>query len=218
MIYRFPIKTVRDMLLNQISNNYFKSIEDELLISKHLPKALERFEACIRENDNKYYYRINNNGAREPYFDPLHTCQWALFLYLIANTIYKNEDEKKDAGRVVCDKIYGQLKIVSGCDLFYEVDMPTVFKFDHPTGTYIGRATFGDGFSFTHNCTVGPVDGIYPIIGNNVCMNAASKVLGSSIIGDNCILMEGTMIIGETIPDNSVVSGITPNLIISAKD
>ena len=95
MIYRFPIKTVRDMLLNQISSNYFKSIEDELLISKHLPKALERFEACIRENNNKYYYRINNNGAREPYFDPLHTCQWALFLYLIANTIYKNEDEKK---------------------------------------------------------------------------------------------------------------------------
>ena len=120
MIYRFPIKTVRDMLLNQISSNYFKSIEDEALISKHFPKAMERFENCIRDCNNKYYSKENDEGIREPYFDPLHTCQWTLFLYFMANTIYKYENEKIEAARVVCDKIYGQSKNMSGCDIYFE--------------------------------------------------------------------------------------------------
>ena len=55
MIYRFPLRNVKDMLLNQISNNYFKSIDDEMLISKHMPMILERFENNIKNNENKYY-------------------------------------------------------------------------------------------------------------------------------------------------------------------
>lgn len=94
MIYRFPLRNVRDMLLNQISNNFFKSIDDEMLITKHLPLVLERFEKNISNIDNKYYYKLLEDGSKEAYFDPLHSCQWMLFLYLTANTIYKNEKKK----------------------------------------------------------------------------------------------------------------------------
>ena len=110
MIYRFPLRDVKDMLLNQIGNNFFKSIDDEKLITKHFERTLERLETNISANDNKYYWKLNEAGEREAYFDPLHTCQWMLFLYLMANTIYRYEDENPEAARVVCDKIYGQMK------------------------------------------------------------------------------------------------------------
>lgn len=217
MIYRFPLKNIRDMILNQVSNNFFKSIEDESLITRHLPVILDRFEKNISNNNNKYYWKINSNGEKEAFFDPLHSCQWTLFLYLASNTIFKNETEKKDAARVLCDKIYGQLKSVSGCDLYYEVDMPEIFSFDHPTGSYIGRGKIGDYFSFTHDCSVGSSDGIYPTIGKNVVMKSGSSILGNSTIGDNCIIMEGCMIKDCNIPANSIVSGRSPELKIITK-
>lgn len=217
MIYRFSIKIVRDMLLNQVSNNFFKSIEDESLISKHLPMILDRFEKNISHNENKYYWKLNDKGEKEAYFDPLHNCQWTLFLYLAANTIFKYEEDKKEAAKTLCDKIYGQLKIISGCDLYYEVEMPEIFSFDHPTGSYIGRGSIGNGFMFTHDCSVGSVDNVYPAIGNNVRMNSGSSILGNSRIGDNCMLLEGTIIKNTDIPANSIVSGVSPSLTIVEK-
>lgn len=218
MLYRFPLRNVKDMLLNQISNNFFKSIDDEMLITKHMPKILERFEKNISNNDNKYYYKINEKGEREAFFDPLHTCQWLLFLYLASNTIYKYETEKVEAARVVCDKIYGQAKTVSGCELYYEVEMPEIFRFDHPIGSFMGRAKYGNGFSFTHGCTVGNIDEIYPVIGENVTMLAGSTILGNSHIGNNCIISAGTIIKAQDIPDNSIVYGESPELIIKTRE
>lgn len=217
MIYRFPLHTIKDMLLNQISNNFFKSIEDERLITKHMHKVLERFENNIKYNNNKYYYNFNEKGEKEAYFDPLHTCQWLLFLYLTANTIYKYETVKLEAARIVCDKIYSQSKTMSGCDLYYEVEMPDIFCLDHPTGAFIGRATYGNGFAFTQGCTVGNNNEIYPIIGENVTMHTGSKILGNSHIGNNCVISAGTYIKDQDIPANSIVFGKSPKLIIKAR-
>ena len=218
MIYRFPLRNVKDMLLNQISNNFFKSIDDEKLITKHMPHILERFERNIENNNNKYYSRVNESGKREAYFDPLHTCQWFLFLYLTANTIYKYEDEKKEAAREVCDKVYGQSKTLSGCDIYYEVEMPEAFSFDYPLGSHMGRAQYGNGFSFVQGCTVDDKDGKYPIIGENVKMLTGSKIIGNSHIGDNCIISEGTIIVDEDVLHDSIVYGKSPNLIIKSRE
>lgn len=218
MIYRFPLRDVKDMLLNQIGNNFFKSIEDERLITKHFETVLARLERNIAANDNKYYWRLNDAGEREAYFDPLHTCQWALFLYLTANTIYRDERENPEAARVVCDKIYGQMKTVSGCDLYYEVEMPDKFAFDHPTGAFMGRAAYGEGFTFTQGCSVGNINEVYPVIGANVHMYTGSKVLGNSHIGDNCVIGEGAVVRDEDVPANSTVYGKSPNLAITPND
>lgn len=217
MIYRFPLRNVKDMLLNQIGNNFFKSIDDEMLITKHLPMVLERFEKNIAKNNNKYYSSINDKGEKEAYFDPLHTCQWLLFLYLTANTIYKYEKENTEAARVVCDKIYGQAKTISGCDIYYEVEMPEIFSFDHPLGSHMGRAKYGNGFSFLQGCLVEKLEGKAPVIGENVTMLSGSKILGGSFIGDNCIIAEGAIVRNESIPDNTVVFGESPNLIIEKR-
>lgn len=218
MIYRFPLRNVRDMLLNQISNNFFKSIDDEMLITKHLPLVLERFEKNISNIDNKYYYKLLEDGSKEAYFDPLHSCQWMLFLYLTANTIYKNEKEKIEASRVVCDKIYCQSKNVSGCDLYYEVEMPEIFGFDHPTGSFLGRAKYGNYFTFTQGCTVGNIDNVYPVIGDHVTMLSGSKILGNSHVGNNCFISEGAVVVNTDIADNSIVEGKGANFIIKPRD
>ena len=132
----------------------------------------------------------------------------------MANTIYKYEDGKIDAARLVCDKIYGPAKTISGCDIYYEVEMPEKFYFDNPIGSYMGRAKYGNGFSFVQGCTVNNVDGIYPVIGKNVQMLTGSKILGKSYIGDNCVINASTLIENEEIPDNSIISGKSPNLVI----
>lgn len=217
MIYRFPLRNIKDMLLNQINSNFFQSIDDEKLITKYMPIVLERLEKNISNNNNKYYYKITEDGKNEPYFDPLHTCQWLLFLYLTANTIYKYETDNKEAARVICDKIYGQSKTISGCDLYYEVEMPNSFYFDHPIGSFLGRAKYGENFSFTQGCTVGNNNNIYPTIGNNVIMMTGSTIIGNSKIGDNCTISPGTLIKDEDIPENSIVYGQSPNLIIKKK-
>lgn len=216
MIYRIPLKSVKDMLLNQINSNYFKAIDDEMIISKHLPTVLKRFEDCITENNNKYYFKILEDGKKEAFFNPLHTCQWLLFLYLTANTIYRDEKDKVEEARLLCDKIYGQSKTISGCDIYYEVEMPEIFSFDHPMGSFMGRATYGNYFSFTEGCTVGNTDE-YPVVGEFVTMHPGSKILGKSNIGNNCIITSGTVIKDEDVPSNSIVSGISPNLIIEKR-
>ena len=85
---------------------------------------------------------------------------------------------------------------------------------DHPVGTVIGRATFGNYFSFCQGCTVGNNKGIFPIFGEYVTMLSDSKVLGNCNIGNNVIIGANAYIKDENIPSNTIVLGISPNLII----
>lgn len=52
---------------------------------------------------------------------------------------------------------------MNGCDLYHEVNLPHYFTLDHPVGSVMGRAEYGEGFSFGQNCTVGNNKGIYPV-------------------------------------------------------
>ena len=106
---------------------------------------------------------------------------------------------------------------MNSCDLFYEIELPEIFMLDHPVGSVLGRAKFGNNFSFTQNCTVGNNNNIFPVIGEHVTMSANSMILGNSKIGNNVILGAGTCIKDDDIPDNSLVFGSSPNLIIKKR-
>lgn len=92
--------------------------------------------------------------------------------------------------------------------------MPVHFAFDHPVGSFMGRAKYGDGFSFTQNCTVGNVNEIYPVIGSQVRMQEGSRILGNSHVGDGCVISAGAMVRNEDVPAHSLVMGKSPHLII----
>lgn len=170
-------------------------------------KAIMRVEFCFKHNANKYY---SKDG--EVYFNPFHSGQWAIFLYYLSNTIfYENE-----LNRTVSDKVYYLNKMLNGCDIMYTTQLPAIYMSDHPVGAVMGRGEFSDYFSFCQGCTVGNNNGFYPKIGKFVTMLADSKVIGKCIIGDNVIIGANSYIKDEDIPSNSIVLGVSPNLIIKA--
>lgn len=85
----------------------------------------------------------------------------------------------------------------------------------------MGRAVYGNYFYFYQGCTVGGNGVIgkekYPTIGEHVTMFSDSKIIGESCIGNNVIISANTYIINADIPDNSMVFGQSPNLIIKPK-
>ena len=215
MFCKYSEIEIISLLKKQIGNHFFElnEMESELL-HKYFPIVYDKLEYCFSRTNNKYYSRVVS-GKKETLFNPLHSCQWLLFLYYFANTIWKSEKDKGEIEIVkdLCDKIYGLSKIMSGAELYYEVDLPDVFMCDHPVGSVMGRAEYGEFFSFSQGCTVGNNHGKYPKIGKHVQMYSDSKILGDCNVGDNVVLAANTVVKDVDIPSDTIVFGTSPNLI-----
>jgi serine O-acetyltransferase len=173
-------------------------------LAPHVVKALERFEGSFGKARHKYF------DARDPYFDHTHTDQYAAFLYLLANTAYRAGADPR-----LCAKIYALNKALHALDVFYEVELPDIFVFQHPVGTVLGRARFSDYLFVYQRCSVGAnLDNVYPVLGRGVVMYGGSAVIGSCTIGDNVWLSVGTIVMNEDVPNDSVVFGRSPHLTI----
>jgi serine O-acetyltransferase len=105
---------------------------------------------------------------------------------------------------------------MNSVELFYAIELPKHFCMEHPLGTVLGRAQYGDYFFFYQGCTVGGNNSYYPVIGNNVTMYSNSKVLGNSHIGDNVVIGANAYIKDTDIPENSIVFGQYPDNIIKS--
>ena len=64
---------------------------------------------------------------RRDILQPLSKCTIYNFLYFFANTISQDTDN-----RLLADKLYYLNKIMNGCDLYHEVNLPHYFTLDHP--------------------------------------------------------------------------------------
>ncbi|MDG9857157.1 hypothetical protein N5C93_15790 [Pseudomonas nitroreducens] len=199
---------LEELILHQIKNLFLLDEKDSEKIIKSLPNAIKRTEACFERSQNKYY---KLHGSTK--FNIYHSGQYCIFLYFLAREIYllnKNET-------TTSDKIYYLNKSLNCIDLFYEIEMPNVFHLDHPIGSVLGRATYGENFTFSQNCTVGNNKGIFPKLGKNVTMHSGSKILGDSTIGDNVTISANCYIKDSSIPNDRVVFGESPNLSIKQK-
>lgn len=205
MELKFEFEIIYKMTIKQLENNFIELKDEEKeTIKKAAARAIEKCDLSFRECKNKYY---NRNG--ETFFDPFHSNQYAAYLYFLSNTLHEEYGNGDLAGRV-----YYLNKIMHSIDIYFEVKLPKVFFFEHPVGTVLGRGKYQDKFVVYQNCTVGGNKGKYPIIGENVTMLSYSCILGDTVIGNNCIIASHTYIKDEKIPDNSIVFGSTPNLII----
>ncbi len=208
---RFEI-TKEDIINGMIQQlkSFFAVADDEINIINSLGEdVMKRCKVCFSESRNKYYSKEG-----EVYFNPYHSGQYTIFLYYFSNTIFK---KNKNYARLA-DKVYYLNKIMNSCDLFYEIELPEIFMLDHPVGTVMGRATFGNHFTFGQNCTVGNNKGIFPVIGQNVSMTANSMIIGNSNIGNNVIIGAGACVKDQDIPANSIVFGNSPNLILKKRN
>ncbi len=134
------------------------------LIDAGLDRALDRLAHCI--------------GAvrlwREDEFDPLHSSQYATFLYYLAHTLHV-----QGADRAVCNKLFLLNKALNGIDLFYEIELPPVFFIGHSVGIVLAKATYGNHLVLYQNCTVGKNHGAAPTLGDGVVMYPHSAIIGN---------------------------------------
>lgn len=187
---------------------YFKvRKEDIVLIKQTINEAfIYDLRLMFSKIKNKYFCDADKN----PIYNPVNSTQKLIILYKLSNNIiFKN----KDLG----EKIYYLNKILNSCEIYPEVQLPKVFFAEHPVGSVLGRATYGNFFVFQQNCTVGSNKGKYPKIGNNVRLFSGAMILGNSKIGNNVFVSAGTIIKDDDIPSFSVVYGSSPNLIIKSK-
>jgi len=164
--------------------------------------ALGRVEHCFSRVRLKGYFA---NG--QPRFSHLHCDQYAIFLYYLANSAFREKP-----GHPIADKAYALNKALHALDAYYEVRLPDVFAVQHPVGTVLGRATYSDYFLCYHNCTVGAnLDNDYPSFGRGIVMYGGSRVIGRTSVGYNTFVSTGAIVMdGGALEPNSVLHGIYP--------
>ena len=156
-----------------------------------------------------------NNKYLTAQLNPFNSVIYCNYLYWLSRKLYLNKEND------LADRVYYLNKMLNSVDLFYAIELPRVWSCEHPLGSIMGRAKYSDGFFFYQGCTVGGNrnKGVleYPTIGENVIMYSDSKIIGSSRIGNNVLISANAYIKNETIPDNSIVFGQSPNLIIKSR-
>lgn len=148
-------------------------------------------------------------------FNPMHTVTWAIFLYRLSRLLYL-------AGNIYeADCVYYLNKIMNSVEWFYQVELPEHFMAEHPLGSVLGKAQYSDYLFVYQGTTIGGNRKkgklYYPKLGKNVVLYANATILGETTIGNNVIVSSNTYIINEKVPDNCIVFGQSPNIVIKEK-
>jgi serine O-acetyltransferase len=155
----------------------------------HFDEALERMHRCI------------NACApwRPDQFNVLQSSQHTIFLYYLANTMYRRSGETAAATR-----LFLMNKAFNGIDLFYEIAMPEVFYIGHSVGIVLAKATYGNYLVLYQNSTVGRHKDQIPVIGDRVIIYSNSAVIGRAVVENDCVVAQGTSVVNKRIPAGSV--------------
>ena len=214
------IKMISDLSKDEVADLVMRQLQsfvttlqpsDKVQLTDAICAIYPRLEINFSNSSNKYFSVETENG-RVPRFDPFHSVQWMTFLYYLSHELYLQKSK-------LCDKVYYLNKIMNSVDLFYAIELPDVWSAEHPLGSVMGRAKYSNGFFFYQGCTVGGTKDkngaiYYPTIEKNVSMFANSCILGRCHIGENVKIGAGCIVKNQDIPDNSIVFGQSPNLII----
>lgn len=166
-------------------------------VMPYLDIIIGRTQCCFSKINNKYFF-----DGSEVVFNHLHADQYAMFLYLTCNTLYKN-----GADISLCTKIYQLNKYLHAIDVFYEVDLPDIFLFVHPLGTVLGRGNYADYFLVYQRCGVGSNHDVYPVMKEFVTLRPGSTILGNCIVEKNCTIAAGSLLLDKDLEKDSIYIG-----------
>ena len=121
----------------------------------HLDDALARLSVCI---DGCSPWRPGE-------FNVLQSSQHTIFLYYLANSIWKGSGDTAAPTR-----LFLMNKAFNGIDLFYEIAMPPVFYIGHSVGIVLAKATYGNHLVLYQGATVGRHKDQIPVIGDRVVL------------------------------------------------
>lgn len=159
-------------------NNFFPdnllSFNDKLFI-RSFHQALERTEFCFQHVALKSYHQEGNT-----YFSHLHSDQYTLFLWFLSNSVWKEYEDTN-----LASKLFYLNKTLNGVMCMYDANMPDIFLIVHGNGVVLGKASYSNFFVCYQGCTVGAINGVYPVLGKGVALAPQSAVIGNCIVGDN---------------------------------
>lgn len=205
-------------------DNLYEIVDKQILShwtqydNNHIRLSIDIAIKCMEQNMSE----LNGNCkyAHDPegkvVFSPYNTVEYSIFLYYLSHDLYKAGHEKE------ASLVYYLNKIMNSVEWFYAIELPVHFWADHPLGSVLGRATYGDYLFVNQGVTVGGnsigvLNDVYPTIGKNVHLCAGSSLIGDCHIGDNSVIAAGTFIRNQDVPANSIVYGISPNIVIKEK-
>ncbi len=195
-----------DRLAEYIARQVYHTFPDKQVdvneIRSFVTAALDRVEFCFSRINNKYFSKEG-----QTYFNHLHSDQYSMFLYLLANSIWRMEGEI-----ALAERIYYLNKNLHAIDTFYRIQLPDIFLFVHSVGTVLGHAHYSNYFVVYQGCTVGGKSGIYPEIEQGVVMYNRSMLIGKCRIGNNCSIAPGAILIDMEVSEDRVVFGRHPNV------
>lgn len=203
-----------------------KKIEELVLIVEHQLSSfwqtdieIINFEKYIRiayERTVNSFCVSNNKFFESCGFSELNSVHYSLFLYYLSHELGVNADN--DYQVELADKIYYLNKIMNSVDWYWRIQLPPHFITEHPVGSVLGRAEYGDYLCLYQGCTIGGSrkNGqlYYPKLSDHLILYANASILGDCHVGEYVILSANTTVINENIPDNVIVFGTSPNLVL----
>ena len=170
-------------------------------LQRHMPATLERVRRCFSQIRRKYFF-----DGTQTLFDHRHGDHWAMFLYYLSNTVYREGGDEDLAA-----SLFLLNKARHGVDIFYAIALPDVFLLIHPVGTVLGNATYGDYFVAYQNCGVGALEqGVYPVFAGENVLFARSAVLGACRIGRNVVVGANAFLLNSDVADDHSIVGAYP--------
>jgi len=155
------------------------------LADAHFDEALARMNVCI---DACAPWRAGE-------FNVLQSSQHTIFLYYLANSIWKGSGDTSAPVR-----LFLMNKAFNGIDLFYEIAMPKVFYIGHSVGIVLAKATYGEHLVLYQGTTVGRHKDQIPVIGDRVVLYPGSAVAGGAVVEDDVVVSQGVRVINRRAP------------------
>ncbi len=159
-------------------------------LDAHLDTALRRLERCINQ------VRLWKPGQ----FDALHSSQYSIFLYYLANTLWRSGADPR-----VCTKLFLLNKALNGIDCFYEIELPEVFFIGHSVGIVLAKATYGERLVIYQNSTVGKNHGTAPVLEAGVVMYPNTAVIGRCVVREGSVIAQGVSVVNQDTQAHSLV-------------
>jgi serine O-acetyltransferase len=144
-------------------------------------------------------------------FDPVQTDQYAMFVWFCSNEAWRAGDLDLAAD------LFALNKGLNAVVCMYDTALPRVFLWIHCVGMMLGKAQYGERFVAYQGVTVGTDRGQRPALGTGTILFAGAKVVGAARIGDRSAVSLNSVVIGETIPANSIVAGRSPGLVVKPR-
>lgn len=191
-----PVDDFKTYVANQLNHfypdNYKVQFESKDLIFEH---ALMRTEYCLKDVTLPAY---RENGI--PYLNHLYSDQYAVFLWFLSNSVWKQTENKQ-----LANKLFYLNKSLHGFSCLYDTELPDIFLLLHTVGTVLGKAQYNNYFVAGQGSTIGAQNGEYPQLGRGVSVLPYSSIIGKCTIGDRVSVGINASVYQRDIPPGSIV-------------